>query len=224
MVFSNSFHFMEGAFAWQCIANILNQGRTIKIIHTALTSPETFRTGPLGIFTIYKMFERQPNFKEIFEKINPSSIAFSSCPKESFLRLLNKAFQTNITNTELFQESLFSEVITPAVFEEFLFRELLQNTLLKGFVKKISPEHTHFVDHKLYTVCRILITSCCFAALHELNRDFLPDSYVDGQVYSAFYMGIFQGALRETLGLASCIGAHTMNNFIAVLPGSLSRC
>ncbi|MBM3198976.1 MAG: CPBP family intramembrane metalloprotease, partial [Chlamydiae bacterium] len=119
-------------------------------------------------------------------------------------------------------------ILIPGVVEEFVFRQVIQDWILKKGVRKavecISPQHASFVDHKAYTACRILLSSLAFSAIHATNGVMFPDEYVSVQIRATFVMGIAFGILKEMVGLPAAMGAHMVQNTVALLPGMMTTC
>lgn len=126
--------------------------------------------------------------------------------------------------------------------EEFAFRFLLQHLFLNAVVRKtvswISSEKARLVDSKIYTGCRILLASACFAFFHRnsmnpLNQKYtrqygatsssdavqnMVDEAIHAQVLNTFVTALFVwGPLYEKLGFAASFGAHSINNLMSLI-------
>lgn len=117
-------------------------------------------------------------------------------------------------------------IIQAPLLEEWFFRRFIQDCVLKKGVKtivtEVAPGKAKYVDSKIYTGIRILITSALFGYVHYGNYysirnshlpDFILKQRLDYQVTSAFISSIFtEGFLYETCGLAASIGSHFTHN------------
>lgn len=175
------------------------------------------------------------NFKSnglpIPDTANPERILESLCPKEEFMKqfaALNNWQSPWVCEIAAIPMTIITSVIAGPILEELIFRKGLQQVVLKDGVKKviqkISPAHADLVDSKIYTVCRVVLTSICFGLLHYDNLQFASRELIDKQVYHAFFIGMFFGFLKETDGLSACFCAHMINNLVVALGVFSVRC
>ncbi len=173
----------------------------------------------------------QANGLSIPDSVNPEKILESLCPKGEFMKQF--AVMSNWQSPLAYEIAclpglIMSIGIGAPVLEELVFRKGLQQVVLKDGVRKviqkISPDHADLVDSKIYAVCRIVLTSICFALSHDSDFSFLAREAIDQQVYVAFFAGLFFGFLKETDGLSACFCAHMINNIVVVLGSVFIRC
>lgn len=222
--------FSKGVVGFAALQAIASGGVTISLAKDAIFNPEKFALNPYelaGNFRrIIEMF--RANGMIIPESINPDKIHTSDCPKEEFYEQMRIVTREELTDLDVMKSNLLVLVAILSIAEESIFRGLLQDVILKRFVakmvSKIAPKHVSKLDSKIYTACRILISSAAFAAIHSFNRVILSDEYVDRQIYYTFGLGIILGVFKEVGGLAPCIGAHAINNLTSLLPSIVAEC
>lgn len=228
--FSTGANFVKGAAGFSLIQTILSGGATISLAKNALYHSDKFFLNRYEIFgnvnRILILFKNSG--RTIPDSVDPSQILTSDCPKEEYLRQMSLVTGESFSASDINRANLLFLVAGPSIIEESIFRGLIQDVLLKRcvakFVGKVAPNSISLVDSKIYTVCRILLSSASFAAIHNMNRLILSDEYVDFQIYYTFGLGIILGAMKEVGGLAPCIGAHAINNLTALLPSLLAKC
>lgn len=227
---SQGLSMLKGATVWSVLQGGYSRGDNFELMRTTFLNPEQLRSTPVDLkfLEMFLLKKIDPAYREAGIRILDNFDLLVECPKKEYLRSFSRTFGIKITHQEIIKHNLLRWVVSTAFDQELIFRWLLQDVILKRCVKKaircISPQHASLVDSKIYTACRILIASLCFSASHHSNRTNLPDSYVDMQLYATFIMGIAFGILKETSGLAASIGAHAINNIVAIIPGTLAKC
>lgn len=113
------------------------------------------------------------------------------------------------------------------IAEEIVFRFLIQDVILtripKCLIKRIMPGQETILDSKIAKVVRIILTASLFSLVHFGNLGTYPVAYVTVQVFASFFSGIGYGVLKESKwGLLATIGAHCINNTVAVICTLLS--
>lgn len=166
----------------------------------------------------------------------------SECPKKEFSHFIKRIFfspemqelakefekdQSFITFNQYI--AILQSCFRAPILEEILFRGLLQDILLDRFVRwtvnKLGLNDSKWTSSKAYTAGRILITSALFSYVHSFNSAHFTDEYVAEQIKQSFFAGLFFGLIKESpLGLAGSIGAHMINNVIAMLPLLMRPC
>lgn len=111
-------------------------------------------------------------------------------------------------------------VIGPIIVE-IIFRDALQSGILhsipKTIAKKVSPGSEKIFDTTTAKALRIGLSSIAFGLAHCVNTGVYDPKYVFKQIIGGMLMGIFLGRIKESkLGLSGAIGAHFMNNFVAI--------
>lgn len=168
------------------------------------------------------------------DTVNPEAILESICPKKEFYMQINKVL--GIENAPVYQfirnslETSYNVgvvIFVAPYIEEYLFRGILQTDLLKDEVKqlvgRVSPKHVEWIDTKVYTIFRVVITSLCFSLYHTIGSQ-LAQSDLEKQLIVTFFLGLACGALKEEKGLSLCVLAHMVNNFVAVYLASRMTC
>ena len=229
-------NFLKGAIAHMILSGLLTGGETLKILSNSILQ---FEVPPVNRQLLKEIIETTMNdasqrswwqtkwLDRVWYKIDPETILTAKCPKEEFYKLAAK-MQSAAYNKPFDFLNFNETVATPAVVEELIFRGVIQDLLLKKLVhkviKRVAPAHANIIDSKIYTVCRIAITSVLFSSIHLGNMGSLPDDYVYSQVIGSFIMGLWFGAIKERWGLAGSIAAHAMQNLTAILSAGAASC
>lgn len=236
-VWAASKNTLKGAAVWKGVQGLASKGLSLSILYNCVFNPEVFESKGFQLWgkqqTLYETAKKMGGFFQsqgikIQDGFNPEKILEASCPKAEYYEQLSFVTGQAMTKSQEIIQGLGGLVVAAPVLEEIAFRGIIQDLLLKRLVKKavvkIAPQHADKVDSKIYTGVRILLTSAAFAYIHTYNAAVMPDSYVDMQVVATFFKGIGFGVLKESVGLASSIGAHAMNNLVAALPGVITKC
>lgn len=235
-VWTTSSNLVKGAAAYSAAQAVISQGYNLDILYKTIFNPEAFEPqGPERVFKAEVLAQQAellaPQFQstgyDIPDTFNASAIRSADCPKAEYHHQISLATGEEVTKTTEVVGGLAVIVAAP-IQEEILFRGIIQDLLLKRLVKKavvkIAPQHASKVDSKIYTAIRILLTSAAFSYIHTYNKDIVVQSYVDLQVIASIFQGISFGILKERMGLAASMGAHMMNNLVAMLPGLVAKC
>lgn len=171
---------------------------------------------------------------EVFLQVsfNKEKIINAACPLKEFSSQIQASNKGSLleqlgiktdSSSDL-KKSIFKvAVLQAAVYEELIFRGLIQDILLKRIpqliIKKLAPGKEKLLDTKTAQAFRITISATAFSAIHLINLLVFPKEYVIPQVVITFVLGIFLGVIKESrLGLAGTIGAHALNNTMAITP------
>ncbi|MBX7065858.1 MAG: CPBP family intramembrane metalloprotease [Parachlamydiales bacterium] len=196
-------------------------------IAVPISSAAIYLTQNLGLLP--KLPDHESLLKESFVKLaklnvslDATSILKSTCPIQEYVTQFNRAFPEMGKQTVLSMKGIMvgATGFMQPILEETFFRGIFQDLVLRRFctsvIQKISPEQAPFFRSTTAKVMRIFLTAGFFALMHLGNAVTMPTAYVAGQVGSCFLKGLFYGALKESSGLASTIGAHMANNLLAI--------
>ncbi len=144
----------------------------------------------------------------------------------------NLGLITPLNSQNLFQETcLFSTIkefshlkvcVIGPIMEEIAFRLSIQTVLLKKIpnylLRKRLPSQKLWIDSKIATFARIILTAALFSSLHLTNQAYFSKDYMQFSLISTFISGLIYGSLNESKldYVAACV-AHIVHNSLVSL-------
>jgi len=129
-----------------------------------------------------------------------------------------------ITKKDLFKLC----VIWAPVSEELLCRGLIQDVLLQRLpsylLKKTLPGKDTLLQSRVYQIARVVLAAALFSGAHLIWKGAVPDTTALAQAITSIFSSVVFGAIKESsLGILGSIGAHAIQNLIALSPVLLSK-
>jgi len=205
------------------LQGIYSGGASFRIIHDSFFNQDRLRLRESLLEEIYRKYATEANLYSFYWNTDIGLMKASTCPKEMLLG------KFSLTNSELIRSILVEKVAFPVLSEEVLFRGIVQELLLKQGMRKlitaVSPKHASLVDSKIYTACRIVLTSLLGVAILEGSHKFHADNYTELMFNPTFMLGIGWGISKEVKGLPGSMAAHAVHRTISLLmQGIAARC